>query len=209
VAFSFSYITFGFSFFSRAFYIFFPLLAFYTLFHFKSRFTGGFLGSFFSKGAAFFSVLLVLLCLVSLSAFLLDTLQPYTPNSNSQMSPSTAFFINNVNGNLVCNISTSLDISGQLFFKSVEIGKMNIQPIPFGEDVKALYSNDSQYVDSLFHDKGYDFLLFSRTFETRAIFADGWYWAPAATNASSLISDNSAFNRVYDDNRAITFAYVK
>ena len=208
VAFSFSYIAFGLSLFSRAFYIFFPLLAIYSLFHFQTKFNTHFFNRFFKSTKILLSILLIIVPLICLGVFLLDPLQPYTPNGNSRMAPSVSFLVQSL-GTGKCSVLSSLDISGQLFYKTIQLNKGNIEASQFGNDVNVLYSKDSNFTDTVFIDKGYDYLLLSRSFESRAVFADGWYWAQVAPNASSLVSANTAFNRVYDDNQAITFAYVK
>ncbi len=77
----------------------------------------------------------------------------------------------------------------------------------FGKDVEILYSHDPEIANNIFRAKSYDLLLISREFERRVVFADGWYWAPVATEATSLISNNPGFDRIYDDGQAVIFAY--
>jgi SAM-dependent methyltransferase len=89
-----------------------------------------------------------------------------------------------------------------LFYNTVEANKTNINTYTFGQDIKMLYSNEPQLANSVFHDKNYNYILFSHNFEKKPIIADGWFITPAITNATSNLNINSAFNRVYDDNNA-------
>jgi hypothetical protein len=210
LAFTFPYAELGLSIFSRAFFLFFPLLAIYSIYHFKLSFNVHFTNHFLKN--RFFKILPIVLIVTTALAgtvtYLLSPISPHNPDGQSQMSPSNSFLIKNA-GDAQANVLSSLDASGQLFYNTVKASKTNIDAYTFGQDIEMLYSNDSQLANSVFRDKNYNFLLFSMNFEKQPIFADGWFITPAITKATSSLDTNSAFNRVYDDNNAIILGYIK
>jgi hypothetical protein len=205
VAYSLIYVFFGLSIFSRVFYIFFPLMAIFFSLQLKISFR-----TRFAKPAlTIFFILLISTTLLTSTAFLFDPEHPYNPNGKSQMSASMSFLVDCVGNNEISKVLSSLDISGQLFYAAVKADKTNIQPFEFGKDVSILYSDDPSISNTVFHDKGYDLLVLSKSFENRAIFADGWLWTKMAPNASSFVGANPSFNKAYDDSRATIFSYIK
>jgi hypothetical protein len=203
--FSFIYFSFGMSLFSRAFYIFFPLLALYSISQLKLSFRRRFINYILTTIIIF----MLLTPLIILGIFLQDPMHPYGSKQYSKMSPSISFFVDHVDESKAIKVLSSLDITGHIFYRATQLGKKNIYPYMFGKDVEILYSHDPEMVTDLFQAKSYDFLLLSREFERRVVFADGWYWAPIATEATSLITTNSGFDRTYDDGQAVIFAYNK
>ncbi len=204
MAFSFTYITsFGFTPFSRAFHIFFPLLALYSVYQFKSSFSKRLINYLLT----ILATLIILASLMTSVVFLFDQMHPYTPKGYSLTSPKVSFLVDHVDKSEEIKVLSSLDIAGYVFYKAMQNGKADIYPFMFGKDVEILYSHDPEIANNIFRAKSYDLLLISREFERRVVFADGWYWAPVATEATSLISNNPGFDRIYDDGQAVIFAY--
>lgn len=203
IAFSFIYMTFGFNIFSRAFHIFFPLLALYSIHQFRLRFCGRFM----KYCSSILVILILLIPPIITGLFLQDPMHPYGPNQYSKISPSISFLVNNSDESKAIKMLSSLDITGYMFFRAMQLCRKSIYSYMFRRDVEILYSHDPEMVDDLFHAKSYDFLLLSREFERRVIFADGWYWAPIATEAFSLIITYTTFNKIYEDGQAAIFAY--
>jgi hypothetical protein len=205
IVFSFTYINFGLSIFSRAFYLIFPLLAFYSIYEITRRHKSR---RFLKIGSKLLYALLIIVPLVISSLFLFDPTHPYAPDQKTKITPAVSFTANNcVNG--TTRILTSLDISAQLFYTSVKLDKSNIEAIEFGQQDSVLYDTNMQSVDNTFIEHQYNLLLLSKEFENRVVFASGWQWAPIAPNASLQTSANPSFNRVYDNGEGTLFAFTQ
>jgi hypothetical protein len=109
IIFSIPYSELGLSIFSRAFYIFFPLLAIYSIYEFKLNYNGRFMNHFlknrFSKILAI--TMIVITALAGTVTYLVSPVSPYNPNGQSQMSPSISFLIINA-GKAQANVLSSL-----------------------------------------------------------------------------------------------------
>ena len=184
----------------RYVYWFISLLAFYSLSKLGTKLRR-------KRIFAIISLALVLTVIVRFAIMWQDPVDSHDGRQlYIQMTSSSTWVIQNVDhGRLL----SDLHISARLFAEAAFYSKADrIYPYEFYNDIDMLYEFNQTRVESIFNKRGYEYLVLSSSFRSKAVMGDVWAGSgPPLGGALSYFDNYTSFNKIYDDSRGLVYQF--